>query len=192
MLSATLISLWIIIIPRRARTAVHARTRVPSPRRAAAVAREFDDGITSHWFPVYNTPEINVRSVGPPVNTSPHDGYARLIYLYVNPATLRPIDTPDIARPDTPFMSLRAMRKIFMRWSRNIVHRIIDIEYRAHCIQKLSFVFLLKRKSTTIDSHFQILVYQEKELIRRMTSLIIRKSNFLFRVVDCNTLKYYI
>jgi len=54
---------------------VYARTRVPSPRRA--VAREFDDGITSHWFPVYNAPEINVRSVGPPVNTSPHDGPTR-------------------------------------------------------------------------------------------------------------------
>lgn len=97
MLSVALISLWIIIIPRRAWTAVYARTRVPSPRRAVAVAREFDDGITSHWFPVYNAPEINVRSVGPPVNINPHDGYACLIYLYVNPATLRPIDTPDIS-----------------------------------------------------------------------------------------------
>lgn len=77
------------------------RTRVPSSRRA--VAREFDDGITSHWFHVYNTPEINVRSVRPPVNTSPHDGYARLIYLYS--AT---IDTPDITQPDTPFASLCA------------------------------------------------------------------------------------
>lgn len=79
------------------------------------VAREFDDGITSHWFPVYNAPEINVRPAGPPVNAAgPCDSYARLIYLYVNSATLRPIDTPDIVRSDALLASLRTVRRTFM------------------------------------------------------------------------------
>lgn len=77
------------------------------------MAREFDDGITSHWFPVYNAPEINVRPAGPPVNAAgPHDSYARLIYLYVNSATLWPIDTPDIASSDARISS-RSVKNIY-------------------------------------------------------------------------------
>lgn len=99
------------------RTTVYTNTHACRHRAefCRTVAREFDDGITSHWFPVYNAPEINVRPAGPPVNAAgPHDSYARLIYLYVNSATLWPIDTPDIARSDALLASLRAMSRIFM------------------------------------------------------------------------------
>jgi len=136
MLSAALISLWIIIIPRRARMAVYARTRVPSPRRA--VAREFDDGITSHWFPVYNAPEINVRSVGPPVNTSPHDGL-RALNLFIR----QPSDTPthwySRYRSDTPFASLRTTQRIFIRSSRYILHRYRTGYHTQKLSSKLKF-----------------------------------------------------
>lgn len=138
---------------------MHTHTRAVSPARCCVVSvvREFDDGITSHWFPVYNAPEINVRPVGPPVNANPHDGYARLIYLYVKPGD-------STAHWYSRYRSLSLVPMLSSRDSGHFYAVITQYCALRMCVARTEI--LLERKCTSA-----VFLFQRSLFVKRMIRL---------------------